>query len=125
MGQEDREDMAKKCKMVRTVTGEKANETVAKKDGKVRLVQFMAPWCGACQETKIEIDKANRELCGDGVETVRIDTDNNSDLADKYDIEDLPTVVAVKNGKVVGSVSGSEDVKVYVNLARKALGKKK
>ena len=115
--------MPKKCKIVRTVSGQKANEVVAKKDGVTRLIQWMAPWCSACQETKLEVDQANRRLCDQGIETVRINADKNEALADKFDIEDLPTVVAMRDGKVLGEVRGADDADAFVKLALKALKK--
>jgi thioredoxin 1 len=115
--------MAKACKMVRTVSGKKANDLIGKKDGKVRLIQFMATWCGACQETKIQVDQENRELCHEGIETARVDVEKNEDLADTFGIEDLPTVVAIKNGKAIAQINGYEDAPAFVTLARKAAKK--
>ena len=115
--------MARSCKMVRTVSGKKASDIINKKDGKVRLVQFKATWCGACQEATIQVDQANRELCHEGVETIRVDVEKDESLADDFKIEDLPTVVAIKNGKAIDQINGYEESSAFVKLAMKALGK--
>lgn len=115
--------MARSCKMVRTVSGKKASDIINKKDGKVRLVQFKAVWCGACQEATIQVDQANRELCHEGVETIRVDVEKDEAIADEFKIEDLPTVIAIKNGKAVAKIKGYEDAPAFVKLAMKALKK--
>jgi thioredoxin-like negative regulator of GroEL len=112
--------MAKSCQIVKTVTGKKAEEIMQKQDGVIRLIQWKAAWCTSCQETSPEVTKANRELCGSGVETLRIDADKDEALADKHKIEYLPTVMAVRNGKVLGKVQGEAKASEFVAMVEKA-----
>lgn len=86
------------------------------------LVQFYADWCGHCSDVRPEVDKASQELCGD-VDVVRVNVDRNSELADKFGIKGLPTMVVVDNGRVVARSVGADKAADVVKLARR--GQKK
>lgn len=98
-----------------------AEKLVQGKDKPV-LVQFYADWCGHCQEVRPEVDKASQQLCGE-VDVVRVNVDRNSDLADKFGIKGLPTMVVVNKGQVVAKSVGAESAEDVVKLARR--GQKK
>lgn len=71
----------------------------------LEILKFEATWCGPCQQMKPIFSKVSKEQASKA--TFRsIDVDKQPALSETYKIELLPTVVAVKNGKVVGRSTG-------------------
>jgi len=66
---------------------------------------FSATWCGPCKVFKPVMN----EIAGEGYHVEFIDIDNMSDLASKYNVRSVPTVVIEEGGvevdRIVGSVS--------------------
>lgn len=68
-------------------------------DSTLRVIDFSADWCGHCRETKplLEAEESKNpdvEFCLVDVDTV------SSDVLDKFEIDELPLIVAVKNGEI-------------------------
>ena len=69
------------------------------------VVDFWAPWCGPCKAiAPILEDLANK--LGDEVRICKVNVENNSDIASKYDIRAIPTILIFKDGAVVDTVVG-------------------
>ena len=69
------------------------------------LVDFYAEWCGPCQIMKPRIlDVAER--MGDNVKVVQIDVDKEKELATRFRISSVPTLIIFKNGKQQWRQSG-------------------
>jgi thioredoxin 1 len=72
------------------------------------LFDFFATWCGPCKmQTPILEDLAKK--MGESVEIRKIDVDQHMDLAEKYGIRVVPTLVIEKDGKIVQSLEGVTD----------------
>ncbi|MEM7579315.1 MAG: thioredoxin [Mastigocoleus sp.] len=69
------------------------------------LVDFYATWCGPCQMMAPILDQVNAHLQGK-LRVVKIDTDKYPQIAEKYKIEALPTLVLFKQGKPVDTIEG-------------------
>ncbi len=69
------------------------------------LVDFYAPWCGPCQMMAKILEQVNSQL-KEKVQVVKINTDNYPDLATRYQIHALPTLVLFKNGQPVERIEG-------------------
>ncbi|KAG9318572.1 thioredoxin-like protein [Chiua virens] len=79
---------------------------------KVVLVDFYADWCGPCKMISPVLEKLTEDpnlKTGSGcvIDLVTIDTDKEIELAQKYQIRSLPTVMAFKDGKPVNHFIGA------------------
>ena len=84
-------------------TKENFNEEVLGSDVPV-LVDFWASWCGPCKMLGPVIEEISEEA--DGFKVGKINVDEQPELARKYNIMSIPTVVVFKNGEAVKSASG-------------------
>ena len=80
------------------ITNETFEKEVMQAEGKV-LVDFWASWCGPCRMLGPVIDQLGSELTH--VKVCKIDVDANQDLAAKYKVETIPTLVVFEGGKEV------------------------
>ena len=72
------------------------------------LVDFFAEWCGPCKvQSPILVDIA-RELKGK-VKVIKIDVDRNPEIAGRYQIRGVPTLILFKNGHIIWRQSGVAD----------------
>ena len=69
------------------------------------LVDFYATWCGPCQMMTPILEQVGADL-RDRLQVVKIDTDKYPNLASKYQIEALPTLVLFKNGQPAEKIEG-------------------
>ncbi|MBD2515338.1 thioredoxin [Nostoc sp. FACHB-973] len=69
------------------------------------LVDFYAEWCGPCQMMVPILEQVNAQL-NDRLRIVKIDTEKYTELASKYQIYALPTLVLFKKGEPVERIEG-------------------
>lgn len=80
------------------VTENNFEEEVLNSD-KMVIVDFYADWCGPCKIMSPVIDEISEEL-GDNVKVVKINLDENINLADKYEVMSIPTIMVFNGGNV-------------------------
>jgi thioredoxin 1 len=88
-----------------TFTDKNFEEEVLKSDGLV-LVDFWATWCGPCQVMGPIIKQVAEENKNAKVKVGKLNVDENSDTAQKYNVMSIPTLIYFKEGKVVDQSSG-------------------
>jgi len=76
---------------------------VINSDKKV-LIDFYADWCGPCKRLSPIVDKVAKE--NKDIKVVRIDVDNNKELANRYNVSSIPTLVVIENGKEINRSVG-------------------
>jgi thioredoxin 1 len=64
------------------------------------IVDFWAPWCGPCKMVAPTLDKLAKEKSGTLLVT-KVNTDENPEWATKFQVQGIPTMLFVANGKVV------------------------
>ena len=74
-------------------------------EGKVTVLDFYADWCGPCQRQTPIIEKIAEEN-QETVAVIKINVDENTDLAEKYEVESIPSIFVIKNGKVTKKFIG-------------------
>ena len=84
--------------MVLEITSENFDEEVLKSD-KTVLVDMYATWCGPCKMQSPIIDKIADEQ-GDKIKVAKIDIDEAPEIAEKYGVMSIPTLLIIKNGEV-------------------------
>lgn len=91
------------------VTDESWNNLVIGNETPV-LVEFWAPWCGPCRMIAPVIDELAKEYSGK-LACCKVNTDDCPNIASKYGIRSIPTVLVFKNGErkecIVGAVPKS------------------
>jgi thioredoxin 1 len=114
-----------RMKNVKPVEASKKIVTLGNKNFKlalkkeVLLVDFWAPWCGPCKmvaPTLNEIAETEEDI------TIgKVNVDNNQDLAKKYKVRNIPTMVIFKNGVEVGRIVGVKTKKAILSHVRSAV----
>ncbi len=83
--------------------------------GEKVLVDFFATWCGPCKMLGLVMKNFDKKEI---IPILKVDIDEASTLADKYQIFSVPTLIIFENGKEVKRISGfmsAEDLESWVN----------
>ena len=86
-----------------TITNDNFEQEVLKSDKKV-LVDFWASWCGPCRMLSPIIDEVAKST--DKVKIGKVNVDEESDLATKFAVMSIPTLILFENGKPVKQIVG-------------------
>ena len=81
------------------------------------LFDFFATWCGPCRMQTPIIEELAKTM-GDAVEIRKVDVDQHMDLAEKYGIRVVPTLIIEKDGKVLQSMEGVTDLSTLEKLLK-------
>ncbi|HLU69465.1 MAG TPA: thioredoxin [Fibrobacteria bacterium] len=87
------------------LTNENFDSEVVAHQGTV-LVDFWAPWCGPCRMVGPVVEQIATEYAG-RAKVAKLNTDEASDIASRYGIRSIPTLLFFKNGEVVQQLVGA------------------
>lgn len=86
------------------------------------LVDFWAPWCGYCRRIGPAYEKIAEEY-GDRLEVVKINIDEEGQLAEEAQVEVIPTLILYRDGKAVDSIVNPGSKAAIDQFIQEALSK--
>lgn len=84
------------------------------------LVDFYAEWCGPCKRLGPVLELVADDM-GNKVKIYKVNIDKSPNLASEYEVQGVPTMVLLKNGKVQGKLVGFRDksaVKKFIETGK-------
>jgi thioredoxin 1 len=84
------------------VTSENFDQEV---QGPVTVVDFWAPWCGPCKMMAPVMDRLEKQFAGQ-IKFVKFNVDNNQEIAERYKVMSIPSLVLFKDGQAKEKVTG-------------------
>ena len=84
------------------------------------LIDFWASWCGPCRMVSPIIDELAEEYSG-RLKVCKVNVDANSELASEFAVVSIPTVVILKNGKVLAKSVGAKSREAFSDMIDSAI----
>lgn len=97
------------------VNNQNFEEEVIKSE-KTVLIDFYADWCGPCKMLSPIIDEIAEE--NTDIKVVKVNVDDSQDLAMKYQVMSIPTLVVIKDGKEINRSVGLRDKQEVINMIK-------
>jgi thioredoxin 1 len=82
------------------------------------LVDLFAPWCGPCQMMSGVLERLAPQVAG-RVKIVKINTDEQPELAAAFQVSSIPMLALVQDGKVVDAIVGAVSMKTILHMLDK------
>ena len=97
--------------MVKQLTNEEFEKNVKSSD-KLVFVDFYADWCGPCRMMAPIVEEISEEV--DGVDFYKVNCDDEQELASKYEVMTIPTLLILKKGEQIKEFIGVTDKKEII-----------
>ena len=104
---------------IQHVNNNNFNDHVLNSDQPV-LVDFWAEWCGPCKALGPVLDELANEVSGKA-KIVKLNVDESRELAAKYGVRGIPTMIFFKNGQVVSTLVGNQPKDVILKSINQVL----
>ena len=88
-------------------------QKIREKEG-LSLIDFYADWCGPCRMVLPIVDQIADER--DDLTVAKVNVDENPELAKEFGVFSIPTLVVIKDGRVVNKVSGARNKAQILDL---------
>ena len=85
------------------------------------LVDFWASWCGPCKIVAPTLEQLADEMV-ESIRVAKVNVDDNGDLANRFGIRSIPTLVVFKDGKVVDQMIGAAPKEQIRQLIKRHTG---
>jgi len=79
------------------------------------LVDFWAPWCGACQQLNPIIEELAKEFSG-RAKIAKLNIDDETELRTRFRFRGVPNVLIFRNGEICVNISGAHGKRVFTEL---------
>jgi len=76
-----------------------------------QYLYFSAPWCGPCRMLGPVMERVNNSI-----PVQKVNVDENSEMAQQYNVRNIPTVVLLENGQEVKRIVGARSEAEYLNV---------
>jgi thioredoxin 1 len=90
---------------IKQVSSDSFESDVLKSEAPV-LVDYWAEWCGPCKMIAPILDEVSRDYA-DKLEVAKVNVDENQEIASRYGIRGIPTLMLFRNGAVVATKVGA------------------
>ncbi|WP_298752339.1 thioredoxin [uncultured Arcobacter sp.] len=80
----------------------------------ISMVDFWAPWCGPCRMLAPVIDELAEEFEGKA-NICKVNSDEEQDLAVKFGVRSIPTILFMKDGEVVDQMVGAASKQAFAD----------
>jgi thioredoxin 1 len=111
--------MQDKNKNVIYVNTELWDNDVLKSDLPV-LVDFWAEWCGPCKMVGPTVEQLSQTMAGK-IKVAKLNVDENQEIAMKYDIRSIPSLILFKAGKEIARTVGAASKESYQKFIEQSL----
>ena len=98
------------------ITNENFENEVMNSDKPV-ILDFWAGWCGPCQMLTPIIDEIAEETKG-SIKVGKINVDEESDLARRFQVMSIPTIVSIKDGEMIDKIIGVQSKETILNMVK-------
>lgn len=99
---------------VMKITNNNFNSEVMESDKPV-LLDFWAAWCGPCRMVGPIVEEVAQQV-GSDAKVGKVNVDEEQELAQKFNVMSIPTLVVIKGGKVVNSVVGVQSKQTILSM---------
>lgn len=104
--------------MVKHINEKEFNTEVLKEEGVV-VVDFFATWCGPCKMLAPVLEEVQDEM--NNVKVVKVDIDENPNVATEYAVKNIPTIKIFKNGEEVTTNVGFLPKASLIDMIKKTI----